>query len=467
MKRNLKALGLALVATLALAAIAATGSSAEEGKEASFWAAEGAVKIDATGEGTQEFVTSIGTLQCHEEGEDPAVHGTAKYVGETTELTGESIEYTNCTVPGPFGTNFPITVDMNGCDLLFAAGTQTSATTAEGSVHIQCNGEAEITITIFKASSEPPHPEEDLRCTIHIPEQSPKGTVTYHDRAEGPRGGKKAITATADEVEVTETVTDANTIVCNHHTHEVAKYSGSFWAEATNGSEEFVDAETTVPPPPEEADFWAAEDAVKIDATGEGTLEIDSGIGSRQCHEEGEDPALHFTAKYIEETAELTGENIEYANCTAPGPFGTNFPTTTDMNGCDFLFAAGTTTSATTAEGSVRIECPEEKEITITMFKSSSEPPHPEEDLRCTFHIPAQSPKGTVTFHNGTGPNGKKAVTVTMDELEVTETVTDNEGGIVCTDHIHEIAKFSGSFWAEATNADEEYVDTEVTGTSL
>jgi hypothetical protein len=251
MKRNLKALGLALVATLALAAIAATGSSAEEGKEASFWAAEGAVKIDATGDGTQIFNTEIGSLQCHQTGPEgeTSVHGTAKYKEETKELTSENIEYTNCTAPGPFGTNFPVTVDMNGCDFKFTAGTYTKEITtgsdgSDGSVHIECPDEKEITITIFKASSEPPHPEPDRRCTIHIPEQSPKGTVTFHNTT-GPHD-TMAVTATADEVEVTETVTDnEGGIVCTDHIHDIAKYSGSFWAEATNEAEEYVDHTVT------------------------------------------------------------------------------------------------------------------------------------------------------------------------------------------------------------------------------
>jgi hypothetical protein len=250
MKRNLKALGLALVATLALAAIAATGSSAEEGKAASFWAAEGATQIDATGDGTQEFQTSIGNLQCHDPaGEDTSLHGTAKYTEETKSLTGENIEYTNCTAPGPFGTNFPATVHMNGCHFTFTAGTYTKEITtgsdgSDGSVHIECPDEKEITITIFKASSEPPHPEADRRCTIHIPEQSPKGTVTFHNTT-GPHD-TMAVTATADEVEVTETITDnEGGIVCTQHAHEDAKYDGSFWAEATNADEEYVDHTVT------------------------------------------------------------------------------------------------------------------------------------------------------------------------------------------------------------------------------
>jgi hypothetical protein len=250
MKRNLKALGLALVAALALSAAAVTVAPAEEGNEADFWAAEGAVKIDVTSEGTQLFESAIGNWQCHDEGPDgeSAGHGTAKYTEETKSLTSEHVEYTNCTAPGPFGTNFPVTVDMNGCDFLFTAGTYTKEITtgsdgSDGSVHIECPDGKEITRTIFKASSVPPHSGDDLRCTIHIPEQSPKGTATFHN-ATG-TNGKMAVTATVDELEVTETITDANTIVCNHHTHEVAKYTGSFWAEATNEFEEYVDHTVT------------------------------------------------------------------------------------------------------------------------------------------------------------------------------------------------------------------------------
>ena len=139
MIRNLKALGLAFVAVLALGAVAASGAQAE--KPAHFTAEAGTTTIKGTGETAishQVFTTTAGKVEC--EG-----HFTNRgaFNLTDTQLTMNA-EYTGCT---PFFGAEP-KVSMGSCHYTFTAGTYGPAGTSVGSVHLVCANETEpITIT--------------------------------------------------------------------------------------------------------------------------------------------------------------------------------------------------------------------------------------------------------------------------------------------------------------------------------
>jgi hypothetical protein len=233
MFRNLKALGLVLVAVFAISAMSAAAAQAET---ADFWS-EG-THIDGIADGTQTFVVGSFELTC------TGVDGTAELKEQSAELTATNIEYTTChTVK--LGITFPVTVDMNGCDYLFTAGTYEPEATektgaAKGSVHIKCpknvggptpEGQTHITITIFKAGGA--HTTENLRCDIDVAEQTPtEGTIDYNNEL---TEGVHAVTVQATNIKVIATTTETSSL-CPETKEDEAIYNGSFWAKGTNAA---------------------------------------------------------------------------------------------------------------------------------------------------------------------------------------------------------------------------------------
>jgi len=128
MIRNLKVLGLAVVAVLALTALAASSASA-----ANFVSTDGAahVTIEGAQEGTHTFETDPGTVHCKK----------ATFSGTTTKSTTPEVTvtpaYSECTLTSIFG-NIAVTVSMNECDYLFTAG---------GEVHIVCPAGKTISVS--------------------------------------------------------------------------------------------------------------------------------------------------------------------------------------------------------------------------------------------------------------------------------------------------------------------------------
>jgi len=233
MIRNIKALGLAVVAVLAMSAVAASAAQAEV---ATHFGPAGIVK--ATG-GAQTFTpeSEIG-LNCEE------VHGTGQLSKPSSTLTIDNIEYTGCSAVGGF---FPVKVDMNSCDYTFHSGTGTveeeKVVTAHGEVSIECTNENDsISVTV--------HPFGDNEfneapvCTYHIGPQT-VGGITYHNE-----------TDETGRMYVTVTTATGQTIVVSHEGElcgegeEHAEYNGMVTALAENEFNEAID--TTITPTLEE-----------------------------------------------------------------------------------------------------------------------------------------------------------------------------------------------------------------------
>ena len=231
MIRNIKALGLALVAVFAMSAVAASAAQAE--KQAAFWADGYTATIDTTG-GTQTFVTGSGEVSCGE------VHGKGELKEESTSLTSTNVEFTNCTADG----FFPATIDMNSCDFHFTAGTTTEAepNTAEGSVDVKCTKTGDsITVTIYEFGCKPPH-ECSVIGEIHVKAQNGIGPIVYHNK-----------TTEEEVMDVEATVEAANihaeyegSIFGESGTDAESEYTGSFTASGTNKFEQPTD--TTITP---------------------------------------------------------------------------------------------------------------------------------------------------------------------------------------------------------------------------
>jgi len=154
MTRNLKALGLALVAVFAMSAVMASAASAESAFK---FKSEG-TPTKLTGKqhaGNDVFTTHTGTVSCNE----------AKYSGEQvgTEVSEVTVTpvYSECKAFGLF--NVPVTT--NGCVYTFKTGTKTGATYA-GSVSIVCPEGKVIEV-------------EAPGCTVTVGSQANVGGITF------------------------------------------------------------------------------------------------------------------------------------------------------------------------------------------------------------------------------------------------------------------------------------------------
>jgi len=171
MTRNLKALGLALLAIFALSAIAASGAQATAGV---FTWESGTqhltVEHDAEGgnpaTGSQKFTTFVGQVQCQEMSGKVGVSGT-----ESQEMTMQGVSFhnsgsTKCS--GPLSSQ--PTFEMGNCDYKFTAGETVGETGIEttGMTHIECTS-GQIVIN------------GGGLCTIKVPAQSAMtGHIRYH-----------------------------------------------------------------------------------------------------------------------------------------------------------------------------------------------------------------------------------------------------------------------------------------------
>lgn len=162
MIRNLKALGFALAAVLAMVSGGASSASAQTiGKITS----DGPVTQEATPTGTNAITAFGGKLECPK----------AIYTGHAYKSTPHQLlesGATTATITPHFGQctglGFPMTVDMNGCDFVFhfteTNGTHSYAITET----LECSGGNHVTITIF--SSHTKHTLNEPFCHITITE---------------------------------------------------------------------------------------------------------------------------------------------------------------------------------------------------------------------------------------------------------------------------------------------------------
>jgi hypothetical protein len=162
MIRNLKFLGLALVAVLAMSAVMAGAASADE-----FKSEKAPVTLTGTQGATLDtFSTHAGNVKCT----------TATYKGTQSTTSTTTIQvaptYSGCTFVG-----LNSTITTNGCEYLFHVPATAGVTT--GTVDIVCPGTNEITVTA-------PNPAlGKAKCIVHVPPQTGLGVVTYSNLGSG------------------------------------------------------------------------------------------------------------------------------------------------------------------------------------------------------------------------------------------------------------------------------------------
>jgi hypothetical protein len=188
--RNIKALGLALVAVFAMSAVIASAAQAEQSYRSSGTPTE----LSGTQVATNKFhVPGAGTVECTG----------ANFTGTVTGTAVSTLEvhptYSNCVAFGFAGTHITTT----GCNYKFDTPVANQA-----AVHVLCTGTntIKITPTFFGASV----------CTVEVGSQTPTGVVDLANNA-----GKT-------DVLVTSTVTGiSHTAGCGASAAADGEYTGS------------------------------------------------------------------------------------------------------------------------------------------------------------------------------------------------------------------------------------------------
>lgn len=199
MIRNLKGLGLCLVAVLALGAVLASSASARfEGEGA------GTITLTRSANTNQVFTVTAGGLAvtC------TTVGGEGSGTGGITEDVTFAPTYSGCTHPA--GTAH---VSMNGCKYTFTS----AAGTTNSTVHITgCNAGKKIVITVTSFGFSV--------CTYEIGEQTPAGTVENTNLGSGTT---REVQVHSKVTGIVSTRTQGSEGICGPESSTTGTYSGS------------------------------------------------------------------------------------------------------------------------------------------------------------------------------------------------------------------------------------------------
>ena len=214
MTRNLKVLGLALAAVLALGALAASAASAQ-GKLTS----DGPVTL--TGTETEPTVANknalvnaiLGRVECPHStftGHKLTTTPHALLPSGSTIATVTPHYATKCTSQVPIIGARPATVTMNGCDFEIEVGATTAANTYKTITDLVCPPHKVIELHIYKAGSVG-HPAADTICTYTFGDESPATGAAVNQNL---TGAHLTNTPASDDVDLSGSITNI------HDTHE-------------------------------------------------------------------------------------------------------------------------------------------------------------------------------------------------------------------------------------------------------
>jgi hypothetical protein len=223
MIRNLKALGLSVVAVFAMTAIVASVAHAEP---ATIQA--GSYTASVSGAQTNENVLSNGirSVTC--------ANATLKGVlaAASTTITIEPA-YSNCTGNG----STTATVNTNGCDYTLHVVTKTATDTGTGSVTVDCPAGKSIQVDIWATGKL--HSENKL-CRLEVPAQGPVSGIEWHDITPA-APAKKTVLLTLNINTLRVLRTEGTAVNCGAAEKTNATYVGNIEASAKNGAEEAID----------------------------------------------------------------------------------------------------------------------------------------------------------------------------------------------------------------------------------
>ncbi|MGC1853263.1 MAG: hypothetical protein WA687_12575 [Solirubrobacterales bacterium] len=239
MIRNLKTIGLALVALLALSALAASVASAQNqgtltstGPVTLTGSETGALLANAT-TGPLGSITCPGStytghaVLTHAQTTAGSKHGLITVPATTATITPHYA--TKCQAHIPILGTRPVTVTMNGCDYVFHIGLTTGGGATYGvTTDIVCPPGKQMEKHIYKTGSVG-HPDADTICTLKLGETNNQGIAGLH--VVNTAGGTLGINGTVENVH-----TESTGSLCGTSTSETADLDIDVTIKGDNGS---------------------------------------------------------------------------------------------------------------------------------------------------------------------------------------------------------------------------------------
>jgi hypothetical protein len=218
MTRNLKALGLALVAAFVMSAVASSVASAQQGT----WTSDGPVTLTVSETGVNTNYLEAFGLKVRCPGSTMTGHTVEVTPHVPIPPTGEkevtlSPKFINCIVDG---LNWPATVTMNGCDFDLKVGETTPAGAANTygvSASLTCPVGQEVTLEIWTPGKH--NAVNPPMCTIHFGtagNQNKTGPVHLTDTTQGGTANDVDIDGKFTEITATKTKSAEDPILCPH-----------------------------------------------------------------------------------------------------------------------------------------------------------------------------------------------------------------------------------------------------------
>lgn len=255
MTRNLKALGLALVAVFAMSAIAASAASAQQGTLTS----DGPVTLTASEkkpeEGGVNKLTAFGaevtcpgsTYTAHKVLTQAETEAGKKHepipVPATTATLTPHYKQTNHNCVATFG--WIATIDMNGCDYVIHLGETTGgvAGTYGVTVDVKCPAGKSITVTLFTTAAN--ETAGTVACILHVGEAGNLGLKGLH--ATNLAGGTIGLKGTVEGISVSKTKPNNDTILCQAESTTTGKFDLDVIASGKNAAGGTTGIEITDP----------------------------------------------------------------------------------------------------------------------------------------------------------------------------------------------------------------------------
>ena len=211
--RNLKALGLTLVAALALGSVVASGAQAEGKFKAGKYPAS--LAGTSTGAHVFSFAGGVRKISCGE-----STFRSSEELTAESESAGIWWNYYLCSVNG----GLPFRMSPYGCSLTWSVSKVLSPTTATGAQTYNCPGAGEFQFSIYANAEKE---EENIPlCKYGIPSQGPLATIGYENLGSGSTANvNMAINVSSIKVNVLK----GGKLICGALTGETttAQYTGN------------------------------------------------------------------------------------------------------------------------------------------------------------------------------------------------------------------------------------------------
>ncbi len=430
MTRNLKMLGLALVAVFALSVVLGQAAMAEKTVQRPYqFISDGDWTSLSAAQGAPGDVFET-------DAKLPIKCSTAAYSGSIGETAPTTLTltpaYSGCTFGG-----FAADVITTGCSYVIHADQQLGTETEGGAIDwenkyqttttIDCSAGKDITVIATQAGI--------TKCTVHIPPQDMGTGVTLTNEETG--GGVKDIKSHIEFSNIKYSQTEGTGLgkcaTADNTTN--GKYVGSNTISGKNTTSENTSIwmEEVLP-----LNFKSeAEDTIVIGETATAEEFIVT-AGTAKCTE-----SVYKGTIASKSVSEVTLAP-EYGGCTAFGFSSAEI----NLNGCTYVFHSGNKAGGT-LEGKLDIKCPEGKSMEIVAKVLGL--------TKCVVTIGAQTGLTAVTYTNE-GSGATRDVKIDIGATGIKYTQDTGEGLGKCSSGTFETGKYNGVATGIGENSKKEQV---------